>query len=94
MSKKISIMEQIEQMSKELDRLQGIKRLFERAVHNEFGLSVNEIHKILNDRQKMLKKNAEKRTAQSQQPAPAQYDLNLSQQPQQGSFSRTSNNEF
>lgn len=47
-----SITEQIEDLARENSRLNGLKKLFEKAVKNEFGIDAKNIHKIINNYEK------------------------------------------
>ncbi|MCR5357169.1 MAG: hypothetical protein K6E63_07170 [Lachnospiraceae bacterium] len=49
MSKKVSITEQIEELQAENERLSNLQKLFEKAVKEEFGYSVKELHKIIDE---------------------------------------------
>ena len=49
MSKKVSITEQIEELQAENERLSNLQKLFEKAVKEEFGYSVKDLHKIINE---------------------------------------------
>ncbi len=48
MAKKISISEQIEELQAENERLNGLHKLFDKAVKMEFGYSIKEVHSLLN----------------------------------------------
>ena len=47
MSKKITISEQIDALQVENERLQMLHKLFEKAVKAEFGLSIKDLHKLV-----------------------------------------------
>ena len=49
MSKKITISEQIEALQIENERLHKLQKLFEKAVKAEFGLSLKELHQLVNE---------------------------------------------
>ncbi len=68
MSKKPSISEQIEELQAENERLQGLQKLFEKAVKDEFGFSVKEVHKLISAQVRhQQEKNQSQRTVQGQQ---------------------------
>ena len=68
MSKKITITEQIEELQEENERLKGLQKLFEKAVKNEFGFSIKEVHKLISAQVRYQQQmNARQRTAQGQQ---------------------------
>lgn len=67
MSKKISITEQIEELQEENERLKGLQKLFEKAVKDEFGFSVKEVHRMISAQVRyQQQKNASQRTTQGQ----------------------------
>lgn len=75
MSKKISITEQIEQLQEENAHLQGLQKLFEKAVKDEFGFSIREIHMMIREQLRyQQKKAASQRTTQGQQSATEQSE--------------------
>ena len=75
MSKKPSIMEQIEQLQEENERLQGLQKLFEKAVKDEFGYSIKEVHIMISELIRyQQRKAASQRTTQGQQSASEQSE--------------------
>lgn len=68
MSKKISITEQVEQLQEENAHLQGLQKLFEKAVKDEFGFSIKEVHMMIREQLRYQQKRAAgQRTTQGQQ---------------------------
>ena len=68
MSKKLSITEQIEELQAENEHLQGLQKLFEKAVKDEFGFSVKEVHKLISAQVRYQQQiNVRQRTTQGQQ---------------------------
>ena len=75
MSKKITITEQIEELQEENERLKGLQKLFEKAVKDEFGFSVKEVHKLISAHVRyQQQQNASQRTTQGPQSASEQSE--------------------
>ena len=75
MSKKVSITDQIKRLQEENERLKGLQKLFEKAVKDEFGFSVREVHKLVSAQVRyQQQKNASQNAAQGQQSASEQSE--------------------
>ena len=75
MYKKITITEQIEELQEENERLKGLQKLFEKAVKDEFGFSVKEVHKLSSAQVRyQQQQNASQRTPQGPQSASEQSE--------------------
>lgn len=74
MSKKLSLTDMIDQLQRENEQLQSLKKLFEKAVHDEFGYSVKEVHSIIRYYSEMQKKKSQPHTTQGQQSATEQSE--------------------
>ena len=75
MAKKLSISEQIEELQAENERLQGLQKLFEKAVKDEFGYSIKEVHIMISEQIRyQQRKAANQRNTQGQQSASEQSE--------------------
>ena len=68
MSKKFSITEQIEELQSENESLRSLHKLFEKAVKDEFGFSIKEVHRLISSQVRyQQQKNSSQRSLQGQQ---------------------------
>ncbi len=66
MTKSNKLSDLAEQLQKENEQLQMLKKLFEQACKKEFGYSISQIHKMISSQEKFEAKKAAKQGQQNQ----------------------------